>query len=480
MSYDEEEDSSTLIGVIIEQKLIEFMKQLTPQLEEIRNNIAEESNRAKENAVRETGFTISQFQQQLKNLEDENKSQKNEIEVLKTGMTEKQEKIEQLEQSFAKITEEVSISIKESLDALSSRVNSGFGKYDQSLAEHAEELSKIGNSLESVSNELQNFSSDFKNSINEHDQALAGNGERMDKLAKGIELLGSQMAKWQQDTDTKLGETNNKLTSSVEKLSSTIEEVFTGLNQELENDRKNNAEKLEQLVNNVNDRLQKAVDLIQGLKEENTSDHKRFDDSINRHDNSLSQLDDVLNLIKQFIKTLREETLNSFEEVKSDQKDLMQRFQRIVLGTAETLRNENVIIAKEVRGQLDTISKEFERGYYSVEAGTKLEERTKSLGEELRENSDKVRDQLVENIEDAINKFQEATKEALASVDEVKLDIESYKDEILSLIERKVNEKYDFISDIMGNLLTKSEQLKIMVRDSKLKVPDTTISTEKS
>ena len=54
----------------------------------------------------------------------------------------------------------------------------------------------------------------------------------------------------------------------------------------------------------------------------------------------------------------------------------------------------------------------------------------------------------------------------------MKLDIEKYKDEILSLIERKVNEKYDFLFDILGNVLTKTEELKIIARDAKLEVPE--------
>ncbi|MHA2296281.1 MAG: hypothetical protein ACXAEU_17375 [Candidatus Hodarchaeales archaeon] len=478
MSFDEE-DNSSLTDVIIQQKLKEFMEQtVTPKLEELTKQIGEESTHAKENAVREMGFSLGQFQQQLKSLEDEKESQKSEIKALRSDLQDKKKKIKQLEQSVVVITDKISADVKNSLNILSSRVESDFSKNDRSLIDHGERLQEQMKSLESLTNEFRDFSnntndnlesltsridSDFK----KNEKSLTEYGERLQKLAKGIELLGSQMTKWQKDTDRKLTETKTTLSSNIDQLSGTLQEVFEGLNQELEVDRKSNAEKFEQIENNVNEQFQKVIGLINSLKEENTSDHTRID-------STTSQLDEFIGNIKQFIETLREDTLASFGEVKSDQKVLMQRFQRIVMGTAETLRNENVIIAKEVRGQLDTISKDFASNFYSIEAGNKLEDRTKNLGEELKDNSEKIRNQLVDNIDDAIKQFQEATKEAIASVNEVKLDIENYKDEILSLIERKVNEKYDFLFDILGNLLTKSEQLKIIVRDSKLVTPEKT------
>ncbi|MHA2363675.1 MAG: hypothetical protein ACXAC7_06940, partial [Candidatus Hodarchaeales archaeon] len=64
-----------------------------------------------------------------------------------------------------------------------------------------------------------------------------------------------------------------------------------------------------------------------------------------------------------------------------------------------------------------------------------------------------------------------AIKDSIASVDVYRVELERYKDEIESLVERKVNEKYEFSIEILGNLVTKAEHLSYLIKEASTKVP---------
>ncbi|MHA1166606.1 MAG: hypothetical protein ACTSRU_02210 [Candidatus Hodarchaeales archaeon] len=421
---DEGKSGDTLAGVIVEQKIKEFLKNINPKFEELENKIETETTRAKDSAVQEIGFSLSQMQKQITGLVDENKKLKEELEDLKSSLEEK--------------------------DKILKEQNEKMGKIDSDL----ESLSSAaGKTAEQIILTSEKFSEDIDKASSEIDAKIS-------KIKNELDALSEK-------TDSEIVSVKKQIDASVEKTGA----ILTNVMNEMESSAKKTAANLEKITNDVNEQFQQVADTLKQHFEENAANHAKIQDQFNEQGETIKQLEELINSIREHITKLREETLKSFTEVKADKKDLMQRFQRIVMGTAETLRNENIIVAKEVRNQLDAINKDFSSSYYSVEDGRMMEEQTRRLGEELKENSEKIRDKLVENIDDAIKQFQVATKEAIGEVNELKLDIERYRDEILSLIERKVNEKYDFVFDILSNLLTKSEELKIIVRDGNLKTP---------
>ena len=75
---------------------------------------------------------------------------------------------------------------------------------------------------------------------------------------------------------------------------------------------------------------------------------------------------------------------------------------------------------------------------------------------------------LIETLDENVQKFNSAIKESISSVDEYRVDLERFKDDIESLIERKVNEKTEFSMELFNNLLTKAEHLRKLIQDSKI------------
>ena len=257
----------------------------------------------------------------------------------------------------------------------------------------------------------------------------------------------------QDDITKKFTQTDVQLESSRKELDS----VVSSTKQELDT-------KVSDLTGNLTNKIQTI--------EENWSN--KFTD-VNEHFSKLFSIGEnhsnvILNMT-DLINGLRESYLKNFNELKDDQKNIMTSFQKIITGLGENIRNEVIILSKDVRNQLDTFAKDSSTLFMLKSDGDRIDDQQKTLDKELRLKTETIRQELIHSFDDSLKNFDSAIKDSINSVNEVKIELEKYKDEIESMIERKVNEKYEFVFEVLSSVLMRAETLTSLVREARIVSP---------
>ena len=348
------------------------------------------------------------------------------------------------------------------------------------------------------------------------DQKITNNTSTIANLQKELESKSKEFNDANQSTNTSLQEKINELTNSITNLSnefsnklelaqSSLTEGFTKGDTEtrqlLETNQEQNTKKIDEAVTSLQNDLKNLEDTNNALFEKTTTEtanelqqmtetvNKKFDDQHSLLTNLSSQTDMNLNTVRSQIDKFfditdnHSQVLQAFEqitgqihgtieraslEVKKDQELLLESFQKIIVGQAENLRNELLTFSKEIRTNLSKFNELSDSQYTSKDETNKISEKIKSLDEELRSRSENIRKELITTVEESVQKFNTAIKESISSVDEYRVDLERFKDDIESLVERKVNEKNEFSMELFNNLLTKAEHISKLIHESKI------------
>lgn len=330
---------------------------------------------------------------------------------------------------------------EESEEKTNSRIEKYYELSSNESKQFKEEIdSKLAKTVDATKNNLVQIKEFIENGLNE-------NKENLNKLQNNLDITKEKL----NSEDISIKELSTK---NLEFINLTQEQVMQ-LNQALEQQKNN---------------------LLQNINEKTAEINKNHQESVNEFRNSVSQISETLQnhastllSMGEMLTGIQEANQKTFELLKNDQKQLMISFQRMNTGLSETLRNENIIIAKEVRESLEHAEKLASANYMGKDDQKVLEERITTLDTDLRKKSEDIRQELVTSFEKAIKNFDERGKDSIEKVEEYKSELEQYKEELQSLIERKVNAKYDFIFGIITDMVGKTENLAKLITDSKIK-----------
>ena len=377
--------------------------------------------------------------------------------------------LKEINQRFTKETEELRSTIENDVKVLHGEIQ----------AEHSEALSKIGEMSTTAENELARVEKSFNDTSASTASRFDNLLERLNSLKEEFssslvameEKTQESVTKVRSENEQQLQESEKRIAESQDQMDKKFETLVTDLKSTLE-----------VMSENFNKKNKDLTELLVITKRDFTGQISSLQDSWNKNysmvaseQGNLQQLaknhSDGLLTFSTVLDELRKGQQKGIEEIKNDQKTLMQSFQRIISGASENVRNEVKMFSKEVQRQLGGFSKENSLNFMAKADGDRVNDRLKTLDLDLRSKTEAIRSELVRSLEDSLKSFEGAMKTSLASVSEMKIELEKYKDEIDFIIERKANERFEYVYEILTGVLSKAEQLSSLFRDSKVSIP---------
>jgi hypothetical protein len=443
-----------------DEKFNEMISNLDKELESAKNESKGELTKINELLLKGVEDLKSSLSSAIANIQ-------NEISETKVGI--KKDITDVTDNLGNKIT-----TIETETDKLSKEIT----KKDELLRTSLQESEKtLKEDMVSNSSELEENLKKFINDMDsQNKEKLNSSNIKIQELETS---LGAQIKSVSEQTTNFSSNTSSRFDNLMEKLL----EIKENFNKNLEDNSIKNQEKIDKYsesaetkfsdINNLVSQVKKELNTQMGgikldLEEKFSNLHnqrKQFFSITQNHSEGILSLTDVL-------EDIRVNYLKNFGEIKDDQKNMMESFKKIIVGSSENLRNEVIVFSKEVQRQLSGFEKDSKTNFLLKTDGEAIDERVKTLDRDLRQKAETIRTDLVQSLDENVKKFDSAVKDSLNEVHSVKLELERYKDEIESMIERKVNEKFEFVQEILSNVVIKSETLSTLIKDSKIKGPE--------
>ncbi len=172
----------------------------------------------------------------------------------------------------------------------------------------------------------------------------------------------------------------------------------------------------------------------------------------------------TVNLQSNAINILRANLIEMTEKMKKDREKTLDSFQKILNSALEGIRNEIIIVGKKLEVSYQSFLEEARIKYFPAENGRRMEEQLSHLEQQVKELQDSFQirfraalDQLVKDAEEAINN-------ELTILDKKIKELELLKSDLESLIERRVNEKFDQVFAILAQIAGESSQILSIVK----------------
>lgn len=351
---------------------------------------------------------------------------------------------EQLNSKFDEFTKKIENEADASTKKLTELHDTVTNKINKEVAKNKEENAKNMANIKVMIDSINSNLNEAKKTISTHETEISNHKKEFDKLKQ-------EQTKNKEDLIQSIDKTNNTVNSKLEKMENDIGETLNLVNE------------------NVKTKLEEQQKIMETHEKSNQESFSKVFDVIDNHAGALKSYGTIYNQLKSNIDI-------GVEDLKKDQENLMASMQKIINGQIENIRNELLTFSKEIRTNLNKFSDENVNKFTSIQETEKLSTKLNQLEADLSAKSNAMRKDMSESIKDSMKNFDAAIKQSISSVDEYRVDLERFKDDIESLIERKVNEQTEFTNELFNNLLTKSEQLSQLIRDSKLeKTPEIAI-----
>jgi chromosome segregation ATPase len=380
---------------------------------------------------------------------------------------------EELSSKFEKMTKQVEKESETTSNNISGLKDSVMNFINKSLAEIKEEnkqnLSEVKNLIEQTNTELNNL----KTYTESQNKELSLQKGQFNSFKEEQNNRNQEFNTFITEFKTNLESINSSLIEKIEKSTQKIEESLNETKNTIDSKIAQTENEIAETLNLVNENVKNQISeqrqSISNLESSTQGGFEKVFVVIDNHANALKSYGSIFNQLKSNIEL-------SVEDLKKDQENLMSSIQKIIMGQIENIRNELLTFSKEIRTNLNKFESSQDTKFTTLHETKKLTEKVIQLEDQLRAKSEDMRKELSSYVEEAVKKFDSAIKQSISSVDEYRVDLERFKDDIESLIERKVNEKTEFSNELFNNLLTKSEQLTQLIRDSKIdKIPEIAI-----
>jgi hypothetical protein len=417
--------------VKINELLLKGVEELKTSLSSAIANIQNEISETKVGLKKDYTDVTDNLTSKITSIETETNKLSNEItqkdELLRSSILESEKTVKE---DMAFKSSELEENLKKFINDTDSQNKE---KFNSSNTKIQELESSLGAQIKSINEQTTNFSSNTSS--------------RFDNLMEKILEVKETVQKNLEDNSIKNQEKINKYSESSETKFSDINKLVSQVKEELNIQMESIKQDLDTKYSDLNNQ------------------RKQFFSITQNHSEGILSLTDVL-------EDIRGNYLKNFGEIKDDQKNMMESFKKIIVGSSENLRNEVIVFSKEVQRQLSGFEKDSKTNFLLKTDGEAIDERVKTLDRDLRQKAETIRTDLVQSLDENVKKFDSAVKDSLNEVYSVKLELERYKDEIESMIERKVNEKFEFVQEILSNVVIKSETLSTLIKDSKIKGPE--------
>ncbi len=360
------------------------------------------------------------------------------------------------------------------------------------IAEQILELTKFVGEHTAIINKLKEKQDETTSTIKKWDTELQDKEKKVEtQFEEFTSKLGTIEEKFEQQTqnvETQFEELTSKLGTIEEKFeqqTQNVETQFEELTSKLGTIEEKFETDLTQEVNTINTKID-SVNQTQEATQSQMNDHSEktqanFDsftktigmvgdglEQLNQiNQNHAAALEEQRDSLRQFKQKLKE--LVSL--AKADQKTHFENFSRIVESYNENIRTELTITAHSLKESDTKILDEVSASFMPRKIGEELKHKITDLTNELEEEARKTRDDLIQGLEKNVQEYETTMKEQTDSIKSYQRELQNFQEEILSIIDRKVNEKFEVVFSLLSNVAVLAEELALLMKTSEIQIP---------
>ncbi|MFW9855627.1 MAG: hypothetical protein ACFFFG_11230 [Candidatus Thorarchaeota archaeon] len=314
-----------------------------------------------------------------------------------------------------------------------------------------------------------------KKLVTDLDVAISSQNEQISALQENIEPLRKRVA-------------------SLEGASGSHSEQLNQHDQMLElhknsiNDRPVKTE-LEMALKNLMDTLSTEISSLSSKIQDTRSELDDFDSKTSERlistDNLLENLKKVLsdlNIAKNdHAKALEEQRLATLQlkttlkelisQSKSDQKTHFENFNRIIESLRENIHTELTLTTQSLKKSDIEILNEVNTHYMRKKVGQDLQDRFDGLSKELEDEAKKTREDLIKELQQSVNEYEAIMEQQAGKISAWSQELEQFQEEIMAIIERKVNEKYETVFSLLSQVVNRAEELALLIKTIEIQIP---------
>ncbi|MFW9904272.1 MAG: hypothetical protein ACFFFH_08080 [Candidatus Thorarchaeota archaeon] len=383
----------------------------------------------------------------------------------------------QLAQRIIELTKVVEEN-KEMIETLTTNLEKGNSTIEKCEKQLQDWDLKLGTDVESINKQIDSL----EEKINQQNQEISTrfgeleeNAVNRNQLAENkYEELSTQFVEIK-ETQKNLGENISSLINTleehkteiqdrvrVEQFKTTFDKAINELNEKISSLNKNQEDLRSEIENYVEktqeqfESLAKTIELVgDGLSqlEQLNKNHSLL---IEEQKNSLSQF-------KQKLKEL-------ISLSKEDQKTHFENFSRIIESYNENIRTELAIAAQSLKESDTQILDEVSASFMPKKIGKELQKTIGDLSNELKMEAQKTRDDLIQGLQENVQEYEKTMEEQNTSIKNYQKQLEQFQDEILAIIDRKVNEKYEVVFSLLSKVALQTEELALLIKASEIQI----------
>ncbi|MFX1537099.1 MAG: hypothetical protein ACFFDI_23040 [Promethearchaeota archaeon] len=372
--------------------------------------------------------------------------------------------------------------------------------WDIKLGKDAEDINKQFNSLEEKY-ELQTQNLDKKleeisNNYNKLEEQLNQQNENIQneyqEISKRFDELKEKVESRNQHAEKKYEEFSSQF-MDIQEAQIKQDEIISSLNDTLEEHKTELQDRIrtEQFKTTFDDAVHELNEKISSLNQNQEGIQLEIKNYIEKTQEQFESLAKTIELIGDGLSQLEqqnenhsiliEEQKNSLSQFKQklkeiisiskeDQKTHFENFSRIIESYNENIRTELTIAAQSLKESDTQILDEVSASFMPKKLGKELQKTIADLSNELKVEAQKTRDGLVQGLQENVQEYEKTMEEQNASIKNYQKQLEQFQDEILAIIDRKVNEKYEVVFSLLSKVALQAEELALLIKTSEIQI----------
>ncbi|MFW9778604.1 MAG: hypothetical protein ACFFE8_07085 [Candidatus Heimdallarchaeota archaeon] len=426
MSQNDNENNANLEIKRQQRDLIQLLERNTESITELQAKIDQNDERMKElqsNFQNWKNEALEQFKRQ--------DSQNQEFQGQITAFQTLQARFEPLEEKLSDQSVHLQ-NLQQSLDKQRKLVTN----LDATISSENEQISGLQEKMETLGKRaatLEENLGSHREQLNQHGQMLEQHRDSIND--RPIKTEVEQSSKNLMDT----------LSTEISSLSSNIQSLHLELND---------------LNDKTTERLISTDNLLENLKKV-LSDLKIAKDD---HSRALEEQRLATLQLKGTLKEL-------ISQSKSDQKTHFENFNRIIESLRENIHTELTLTTQSLKKSDIEILNEVNAHYMRKKVGQDLQDRFEGLSKELEEEAKKTRDELIKGLQQSVSEYENIMEQQAGKISAWSQDLEQFQEEIMAIIERKVNEKYETVFSLLSQVVSRAEELALLIKTIEIQIP---------
>ena len=362
-------------------------------------------------------------------------------------------------------------------------VNKQITALEENDKQQAQKLDrKFGEVSETISNLEDKINQQNQNLDNEKQEVLTRIGELTEKLHTRIQKVDNKF----EEISTQFSgfqEVQDKLEETISFLKNTLEEQKTEILDRVRVEQFNTA--LDEAINKLNEQISSLNQNQETIKSEIKNYNEKTQEQFESLAKTIELIGDGLTQLEQQNKShslLLEEQRNSLSQFKQklkelislskeDQKTHFENFSRIIESYNENIRTELTIAAQSLKESDTQILDEVSASFMPKKVGKELQKTIADLSSELKMEAQKTRDDLIQGLQENVQEYEKTMEEQNTSIKNYQKQLEQFQDEILAIIDRKVNEKYEIVFSLLSKVAVQAEELAFLIKASEIHIP---------